>query len=114
MGDVSYDELAKLDKRGIGKMITKHIGAENVTERMQASLLEMGKTIVSWPQLGGAALLNGAAVAYCVRKIVCGQEIEPNRALVSLDEKLIPSHNTPAEIQKRETIAESFKKIFGL
>ena len=81
---------------------------------MQNSLLEMGKTIVSWPQLGGVALLNGSAVAYCVRKILNGQDIENNRALISLDEKLIPHYNTLEEIKKREKIAENFKKMFKL
>ncbi len=114
MGEVSYELLSGLNKFEIGKMITKHVGPENVTERMQQSLLEMGKTIVSWPQLGGAALINGAAVAYCVRKILNGQEIEGNRALLSLDEKLIPSYNNPEEVEKRHQISESFKKIFGL
>src|SRR3989344_225781 len=61
MGKISYEQLTKLDKFGIGRLIARHIGAENVTERMQASLGRMGKTIVSWPQLGGAALLNGSA-----------------------------------------------------
>ncbi len=114
MGDVSYDMLTKLDKFGIGKMITKHVGPENVTERMQQSLMEMGKTIVSWPQLGGAALINGAAVAYCVRKILNSQPLEKNRALVYLDEKLIPTWNEPTEIKKRAAIADGFRKIFGL
>jgi hypothetical protein len=114
MGEVNYEMLSKLDKFGIGKMITKHVGPENVTERMQQSLLEMGKTIVSWPQLGGAAMINGAAVAYCVRKILNGQELEPNRSLISLDEKLIPSYASPEATAKRATIADSFKKIFGL
>lgn len=114
MGDVTYEKLLKLDKFGIGKTITQHIGAENVTERMQQSLLEMGKTIVSWPQLGGAALLNGSAVAYCVRKILNKQPLEDNRAIISLDEKLIPSYNHPSEIEKRNKISEDFKKIFGL
>ena len=95
-------------------MITRHVGAENVTVRMQESLVEMGKTIVSWPQLGGAALINGAAVAYCVRKILNGQELEPNRTLINLDSMLIPSYNTPQEQQKRGEIAERFKKGFGL
>lgn len=112
--DISYDMLASLDKFGIGKMITKHVGPENVTERMQQSLLEMGKTIVSWPQLGGAALVNGAAVAYCVRKILNKQPLESNRSLISLDEKLVPGYGTPAEVEKRHQISESFKKIFGL
>ena len=114
MGEVSYEMLFKLDKFGIGRMITKHVGPENVTERMQQSLLEMGKTIVSWPQLGGAALINGSAVAYCVRKILCSQPLENNRALISLDEKLEPNYNSSEETEKRRKIAENFKKIFNL
>jgi molybdopterin/thiamine biosynthesis adenylyltransferase len=114
MGKVSYEMLAGLDKFGIGKMITKHVGPENVTERMQQSLLEMGKTVVSWPQLGGAALINGAAVAYCVRKILNKQPLESNRALISLDEKLIPNYNSLEEQAKRDSVASTFRKIFGL
>lgn len=115
MGEgITYEMLSKLDKFGIGKMITKHVGPENVTVRMQESLLEMGKTIVSWPQLGGAALINGAAVAYCVRKIVNGQVLELNRSLISLDEKLIPNYNEEEEISKRTQAANAFKTIFGL
>lgn len=114
LGDVSYDELTKLDKFGIGKTITRHIGPENVTVRMQESLLEMGKTIVSWPQLGGAALVNGAAVAYAVRKILNGQPLENNRALISLDEKLVPDYFSKEEEEKRAQAADVFKKTFGL
>ncbi|MEK7650046.1 MAG: ThiF family adenylyltransferase [Patescibacteria group bacterium] len=114
MGDVSYEMLAGLDKFGIGKMITKHVGPENVTERMQNSLLEMGKTVVSWPQLGGAALLNGPAVAYAVRKILNGQPLENNRALISLDALLEPGYNTPESETRRKAVADGFRKIFGL
>ncbi|MBF8281054.1 MAG: ThiF protein, partial [Candidatus Magasanikbacteria bacterium] len=75
---------------------------------------EIGRTLVSWPQLGGAALLNGSAVAYCVRKIVTGQKLMDDRALVSLDALLVPNFNTPEEIQKRHNDAETFRKMFGL
>ena len=81
---------------------------------MQQSLLEMGKTIVSWPQLGGAALLNGSAVAYCVRKILSKESLESNRAIISLDEKLIPDYNSLKEVEKRRAIANDFKKMFKL
>jgi hypothetical protein len=114
MGEVSYDMLKNLDKFGIGKMITKHVGSENVTERMQESLKEMGKTIVSWPQLGGAAMVNGAAVAYCARKILNGQPLESNRSLISLDEKLIPNYDSPENQAHRKDVAANFAKIFGL
>jgi hypothetical protein len=112
--DISYESLSKLDKFGIGKMATKCVGPENVTIKMQESLLEMGKTIVSWPQLGGAALINGAAVAYCVRKILNGQLLENNRALISLDEKLIPNYSSEEETKRRANAADTFRKIFGL
>ncbi len=114
LGNASYTALASLNKFGIGKMITKHVGPENVTERMRASLLEMGKTIVSWPQLGGAAMINGAAVAYCVRKILNGEPLESNRALVGLDEKLIPAYHSAAARKRRKKNADVFRKIFGL
>lgn len=114
LGKVSYEELSSLDKFGIGKMITKHIGCENIPERMQESLMEMGKTIVSWPQLGNTALLNGSIVAYLIRRIVNGQEVIDDREIISLDEKLVPSYYSKEEKNKRRRSADYFKKIFGL
>lgn len=114
IGNTTFEELKKLDKFGIGKTITKHIGPENLSKKVQDSLLAMGKTIVSWPQLGGAALLNGSAIAYCVRKILNGQPLENNRALISLDEKLTPDYNTAFAKKSRAKVAKKFKKIFHL
>lgn len=114
IGKVSYAKLAKLDKFGIGRTITQHIGPENITERMQESLEEMGKTIVSWPQLGAAALLNGAAIAYCVRRIVNGQELERNRSIISLDALLIPSYGSAAQKKRRAKLSKAFAQRFGL
>lgn len=114
MGEVSYEFLTHLDKFGIGKLITKWVGPETVTERMQESLKEMGKTIVSWPQLGGAALLNGAAVAYCVRKILNDQPLESDRALICMDEHLTPAYNSPEAKAHRAAASAAFAKGFGL
>jgi predicted ThiF/HesA family dinucleotide-utilizing enzyme len=114
MGDVSYESLKGLDKMSTTRLIAKHVGPENVAQRMRESLFEIGKTIVSWPQLGGAAVLNGSAVAYCVRKIACGQPLEGNRALVSLDEKLVPGYDAPQEQELRARQAKEFAKVFGI
>lgn len=84
MGDEGYDELRTLDKFAAGKKIANFVGVENVPPRMMASLPQIGKTLVSWPQLGGAALLNGSAVAYCARRILTGSSIK-NRMFISLD-----------------------------
>ena len=114
MGDVSYEKLVGLDKMSIGRLIIQHIGIETVTNRVRESMPEIGKSLVSWPQLGGAALLNGSAVAYAVRKILNDQPVEENRALISLDEKLIPNYNSPEEKKERCESVVKFKKIFGL
>lgn len=114
LGSVTYEALANLDKREAGRMISRYVGPENVARRMQESLLEIGKTIVSWPQLGGAAFLNGVAVAYSVRKIVNSQPVESNRAFLSLDEALDPAYHSPGAEERRREATEQFKKIFGL
>ena len=114
LGDVSFESLSGLDKFGIGKTITKHIGPENVTPRMQASLLEMGKKIVSWPQLGGAAMLNGVAIAYCVRKILNGQSVVADRSLISVDALLDPEFDSETQRAERANSSAAFKKLFGL
>lgn len=114
LGNVTVQELSGLDKFGIGRTITKMLGAENITDRMQLSLLEMGKTIVSWPQLGGAALLNGIGVAYCVRKILNGEPLQQERAVLSIDEKLIPNYFDPSEHAKRDEGSKKFASMFGI
>ncbi len=114
LGNVTVDDLKGMDKFAIGRTITKMLGAENITERMQQSLLEMGKTIVSWPQLGGAAILNGIGVAYCARKILIDEDLESDRAVLSLDEKLLPEHLSPGEIARRADLSKKFAEMFGL
>lgn len=114
MGEVSYEMLKSLDKPGIGRMIAKHVGPENTALRMLLSLPEMGKTIVSWPQLGNAALLNGIALSYAARRILNGQPLEDSRALVSVDEHLNPELKTKEYKEKHSAIVTEFKKHAGL
>jgi tRNA A37 threonylcarbamoyladenosine dehydratase len=114
LGKVARHDLSGLDKFGAGKVISKMLGAETITPRAQRSLLEVGKTLVSWPQLGGAALMNGCAIAYCVRKIANGQPVEANRAFLSLDEKLSPNYHDPQEVKKRKVMTTEFKRTLGL
>lgn len=114
LGEATVQDLKGMDKFAIGRTITKMIGPENITERMQESLMQMGKTIVSWPQLGGAAILNGVGVAYCARKILIGETVESDRAVLSLDEKLTPNYSDEASVARRNALSAQFAKGFGL
>jgi hypothetical protein len=89
------ERVLELIKRGslsrpqIGMMIGKYfVGPDNIPLRMYESLAEVGKTLPSWPQLGGAAALSGVSLAYVARKIILGEKLQEGRVLVSLDDKL--------------------------
>lgn len=74
---------------------------QNVPIRMIESLMQVGVTIPSWPQLGGAAVLSGLYVAYAARKIILGEDINDGRYLMGPDEQLDPSVSTKEYIHKK-------------
>jgi hypothetical protein len=97
----------------IGQIIGKKLVGYDVTEpRMQQSLLAIGKDIPTWPQLGGAALLNGAAVAATVRKVLTGQPVFDNRAIVSLSSLLIPGYDSDEQVNERAQDTEAFAAAY--
>jgi molybdopterin/thiamine biosynthesis adenylyltransferase len=97
----------------VGATIGEHLVGWGIVEpRMQVSLLEIGKTIPTWPQLGGAALLNGVLVAVAVRKILTGQPVIDSRAVLSLASALIPDYDSPAEVNARRKATEEFVQTY--
>lgn len=93
-GQIPQDILDKIKSKTIprpqlGMIIGRYfVGAKNIPLRMFESLGQVGKTLPSWPQLGGAAALSGVALAYVTKKILLNQRIKTGRILISLDEKL--------------------------
>jgi hypothetical protein len=103
----------KLPLPVIGKIIGEELlGLDLIEPRMKASLLEIGRTVPTWPQLGGAAVLNGVAVAVAVRKILTGQPLIDNRSVLSLSSWLIPDYDSPEQIEHRRQETEQFKKTY--
>ena len=107
LGRIKMDQLQSLNKREIGLMIVKHIGPENLPPRVWSSFEEMGKTLPSWPQLGGVALLNGSAVAYAIRKIATGQSVVSDRAIINIDTILDPL--SPPVAPKRDPTCNEYE-----
>lgn len=104
----------KLPLPVVGQLIGERlVGWEIVERRMQDSLLEIGKTIPTWPQLGGAALVNGVLVAVAVRKILTGQPVTKQRGVLSISSALIPDYDSPGAVAERRREAESFRTKFA-
>jgi hypothetical protein len=92
LGDIDPSSLLNLtnnQKVAFGLKIT---GLETLSPRMKASLLEVGQSITSWPQLASAVFLGGASVAHVGRKLLLGELIQSGRYYVDLDE-LIPAES---------------------
>jgi molybdopterin/thiamine biosynthesis adenylyltransferase len=92
-GDVPESELLEITpetpKPVAARIITRWVHPENVVLRMQQSLLQLGKTLYSWPQLGTAAFLSGIAVSHAFRNIICGNNIPSGKYIISLDKSII-------------------------
>ncbi|MBL7944540.1 MAG: Rv1355c family protein [Flavobacteriales bacterium] len=69
------------------------VGTETLSTRMKASMIEMGETISTWPQLASAVTLGGAMTADVHRRIMLGQFTASGRWYVDLEERIGPSHD---------------------
>ena len=58
------------------KIINKMVGETYITPRMQESLKKIGKSLYTWPQLGGAAALSAGVLVYCIKAILLGYPLK--------------------------------------
>lgn len=84
LDDYSHEALSLLTKRESGKLIAQIVGDEFTTDRMRSSLEGIGKEVVSWPQIGGTALLNGGSSVYVIRALLNDQPVSSGRYSISL------------------------------
>ena len=106
------EELKNLDYRAWLKMSTQIVSPNYLTEKMQDSLLEIGKTISAVPQLGTTASMAGAAISYAVRRIANNQDMPSGRYTIGLEEKFIHNFSSPASIAKRAEKTADFLNKF--
>ncbi|WP_214228171.1 Rv1355c family protein [Pedobacter sp. B4-66] len=62
------------------------IGIETVSTRLKASMIEVGQTITTWPQLASAVTLGGALGADVCRRIILDQYHESGRYWVDMSD----------------------------
>jgi molybdopterin/thiamine biosynthesis adenylyltransferase len=98
-----------LSRPETGMLIGKYfVGTEHIPLRMFESLLEVGKTIPSWPQLASAATMSGVLCAYAAKKIILGQPLNSGRHLFDIDSSLDPLVSTQEYKQKTNDFVERF------
>lgn len=87
IGDLTAEKLKDLPPSDLPRIAAQIAGAELVVPRMLKSVMEVGKTLYSWPQLGTAANLCGSLIAYLARRIIIDDKsIKSGRYSVSPDQ----------------------------
>lgn len=76
------------------KSAVKIIDPKNMPLKMQESLLKIGSTIVTHPQLGSTVMITGGVVAFAAKKIALGERLNSGRYIISLEKTMLPEHNT--------------------
>ena len=82
---IFHGRIEKVNLNNKLEVINRMVGLEYVTPRMKASLKQIGKELETWPQLGGASMLCGAALVHVIRKISLGESMKSGKYNVSLD-----------------------------
>lgn len=105
LGKMTAVEFNNIPPRQLPKTMAKIAGANLSSVRMLESVMGVGKTIYSWPQLGNAATLCGSVLAFIARSILLGSPIKSGRFSLNPQDIFLPA--TAAETKRRNNILKT-------
>lgn len=84
LGDLDIGLLPGMSSREKVPHVLRHLEAERLSPRTAASLIEIDRTISTWPQLASDVVLGAAALAEGVRRIGLGEELRSGRTRIDI------------------------------
>jgi nitroreductase len=100
LGSVDSSRLSDGSSRDNIPHMLRHLDASRSSQRFTASLVEMGNTLSTWPQLAGDVALGAVAVAEAVRRIGLNEPLDSGQARIDVGHAL---DGLPGTV---ETVAE--------
>lgn len=88
LGDIDGARLAGLSSKDKVPHVLRLLDAPELSPRMAASVVEVGKTLSTWPQLAGEVVLGATVIAEAVRRIGLGEPLTSGRVRVDVDAAL--------------------------
>ncbi|GAB4589069.1 Rv1355c family protein [Nocardia sp. IFM 10818] len=85
LGDTRAADLRGLSTRDKAPFVIRILDGRNLSGKLAASMVEIGETLNSWPQLGGDVQLGGAIIATAVRRIGLCEKLPSGRTRVDVD-----------------------------
>lgn len=84
IGDVDATALAGMAVRDKIPYMLAHLDVPHISAKAAASMVEVGHTLTTWPQLAGEVILGAAAVAEAVRRIGLGEDLPSGRVRIDI------------------------------
>jgi len=92
--------------------VLKLIGADTISTRMKASMLEVEQSINTWPQLASSVTLGGALTTDVCRRILLDQYHESGRYYVDLEELVGDQESKPeAPVVKADQLVNPYSEL---
>lgn len=88
LGRTRSADLRGLSTRDKAPHVIRILDGRNLSENLAASMVEVGETLNSWPQLGGEVQMGGASVAAAARRIGLGLKLPSGRTRVDVERSL--------------------------
>ncbi len=111
LGELDLALLPGMSSREKVRHVLRHLEAERLSPRGAASLIEIDRSLSTWPQLASDVVLGASVLAEAVRRIGLGEELRSGRiridigcALNQLDEPDMAEHR-PLPQERHETPA---------
>ncbi|MCB0700239.1 MAG: Rv1355c family protein [Chitinophagales bacterium] len=95
-GDLDPDNIKDLTNEEKIPYILKMVGADTISKRLKASMMEVEQSINTWPQLASSVMLGGAITTDIARKVLLDQLSVSGRYYIDFDELI---KDTETDIQ---------------
>lgn len=87
-GDVDLHNISNLTNEQKVPFVLKIIGEETMSKRLKSSMLEIKRTLTTWPQLASSVVLGAALCADVCRRILLDEFHESGRYYVDIEEQI--------------------------
>jgi molybdopterin/thiamine biosynthesis adenylyltransferase len=84
LGDLDIGLLPGMTSREKVPHILRHLEAERLSSRTAASLIEIDRTLSTWPQLASDVVLGASVLVEAVRRIGLGEELRSGRTRIDI------------------------------
>ncbi len=101
-GDLDPQKLKGLTNEEKIPYIMQMVGAETLSTRLKASMMEVEQSISTWPQLASSVMLGGAITTDAARRILLDQYHESGRYYIDIED-FVKDEATPQEQTPRLT-----------